>query len=77
MSESEFVILTLYGAIGFSGALSILIFLWGLIVYLSRMGTDRRQEGLDIMEWGVGLAITSVVLIGILHFAQNWLGIGI
>lgn len=65
--ESNFIIL-LYAMIGISGALSVVVFVWGFVTYISRLGTDRRVAGIRIMEWGVGLVMTSIFLIGVLSF---------
>lgn len=67
--DGSFEIL-LYAMIGISGALSLAVFVWGFAVYISRLGTDRRVEGIRIMEWGVGLVMTSIFLIGILRLFQ-------
>ena len=68
-TQETFIILT-YALIGISGALSIIVFVWGFATYISRLGTDRRIAGIRIMEWGVGLVTASIVLIGILHLLQ-------
>lgn len=65
--ESNFIIL-LYAMTGISGALSVVVFVWGFVTYISRLGTDRRVAGIRIMEWGVGLVMTSIFLIGVLSF---------
>ncbi|MEK7499778.1 MAG: hypothetical protein AAB649_04195 [Patescibacteria group bacterium] len=46
-------ILFLYGGIGFFGALAILYFFGGFIVYLVRLGQEYRQEGIYNMLHGV------------------------
>lgn len=70
-STSETVVFLLYGLIGLFGAASVIVFLWGFILYLVRIGTERREEGIHIMEWAVGLIITVIVLIGILRYVQS------
>jgi hypothetical protein len=72
MSEGEIFSIILYGAIGIAGALSFLFFVWGFITYISRLGTERRNEGIHVMEWGVALVITVIVLIAIQNLLQNW-----
>lgn len=76
MRESG-IILIIYGLIGITGALSMLVFAWGFIEYITRIGlpSERRNKGVHIMEWAVGLVITSIVLIGILNLVQRWWGI--
>ncbi len=46
-------ILFLYAGIGFFGALGLLYFFGGFIVYLARLGQEYRQEGLYHMLHGV------------------------
>ena len=75
ITATDAVVLTVYGLIGATGALSILVMICGFIVYIIRLGTERRSEGIHIMEWGVALVITSIVLIAILHLLGNWLGL--
>lgn len=75
MTESQTLILVIYGLIGVAGALAVVVFLWGFITYIARLGLVRRKEGIDIMEWGVGFIVTAIVLIGILHLLQRWLGV--
>ncbi len=70
MSTTESIITLVYALIGISGALSIVVFVWGFTIYISRLGTERRIEGIRIMEWGVGLAITSIALIGVLRLLE-------
>ena len=65
----------LYGLIGISGALSIIVMVWGFLVYIFRLGTVRREEGIHIMQWGVRLVITSVILIGVMRLVGRWFGI--
>ena len=68
---SETLIILTFALIGISGALSFVVFVWGFVVYISRLGTERRVEGIRIMEWGVGLIITAIILIGVLRFLQS------
>ncbi len=56
----------LYGLIGFFGAVAVLIFGSGLVLYLVRIGTDHRVEGIDIMIWGVTILFVVIILIGLL-----------
>lgn len=63
----------IYGLIGGTGALSIVIFLFGFATYIARLGTVRREDGFENMQWGVALAITSIILIGVLNFLRAWL----
>lgn len=70
------IITILYGLIGATGALSIVVFVWGLVEYLTKIGlpSDMRNRGISIMEWGVRLVVTAVFLIVALKLVQRWLG---
>ena len=74
MADSALFITILYGLVGSVGALSLVVLAWGFIVYIVRLGTVRREAGIHVMEWGVGLIVTSVILIGILHLMLRWFG---
>ena len=63
----ETVALVLYGAIGLFGALSVLTLIGGFSLYMVRLGTEHRKEGIKIMEWGVVFLFVDVVLIFILN----------
>lgn len=71
-STTEQLVFLLYGLIGCLGAVAITVFIWGFVMYLVRLGTVQRDDGIKIMEWGVGLVITVVVVIGVLRFVE-WL----
>ena len=71
MSISDTFVLLTYALIGVSGALSFAVFLWGFTIYIVRLGTERRVEGIRIIEWAIGLALTSIVLIGVLHLLEG------
>lgn len=77
MTESDAVILIIYGLIGSTGALSVAIFIWGFIEYITKIGlpADKRNRGIEILEWGVRFLITSIVLIGVLKVVSRWLGL--
>lgn len=68
--DAQSITILVYAMIGITGALALVVFLWGFAIYISRLGTDRRIAGIHIMEWGVGLLITSVVLIGVLRLLE-------
>ena len=70
-STSENVVFLLYGLIGLFGAASVVVFLWGFILYLVRIGTERREDGIHIMEWSISLIITVIILIGLLRYIQS------
>lgn len=62
-----------YGLIGFLGALSAIVFVWGFGIYIIRIGLEHRKDGIAIMRWGVALAITVVVVIGALRIMESFL----
>ncbi|MFZ2886872.1 MAG: hypothetical protein WA021_03575 [Minisyncoccia bacterium] len=71
MSTIDTFVILLHALIGVSGALSVLVFLWGFCVYIARLGTERRVHGIRIMEWGVSLIFTSIILIGVMRLGQH------
>jgi|GEM_PF-1641237 len=74
LSTSERLVYLMYGLIGFFGALAVLVFVWGFVMYLVRLGTVQRDDGIKIMEWGVGLVLTVLVLVGIFRFVAWIIG---
>lgn len=70
MSATETVVLLFYAMIGISGALSVVVFVWGFVTYIARLGTERRVYGIRIMEWGVAIILTSVLLIGVMRILE-------
>ncbi|OGG60815.1 hypothetical protein A2765_01765 [Candidatus Kaiserbacteria bacterium RIFCSPHIGHO2_01_FULL_56_24] len=70
-SATGSLILGLYGVVGFFGAASVVVFIGGLIVYLIRLGTERREEGIKIMEWGFSILVVVVLCIGLLRWLQG------
>lgn len=63
--------LILYGLVGSFGAASVIVFVWGFITYITRLGTERsketREEGIHLMEWAVTILVVVVLLSGILR----------
>ena len=72
MSTTDTIVLLLYALIGISGALSAAVFTWGFIIYILRLGTERRIAGIRIMEWGVSLILTAIILIGAIRLLEHW-----
>lgn len=70
------LITIIYGMIGASGALAIVVFLWGFVEYITKIGLPsvQRDKGVGIMEWGVRLIVTSVFLVLALQLVEKWLG---
>ena len=53
---------------------ALLLFFGGLWVYFSRLGTwpNNRDEALKIMEWGVAVLFTLIILLAIVQFFQRY-----
>ena len=75
MTESATIITILYALIGATGALSVVVFVWGFVEYATKIGLPSKQRdyGISIMEWGVRFIITAVFLIVVLKFLERWL----
>lgn len=63
-------VLFLYGGIGFFGALSILYFFGGFIVYLVRLGQEFRQVGLYYLLHGVRILFYVLCAILVLRLLE-------
>ena len=74
MTEGYTLMTVIYGLIGITGALSLVVMVWGFVTYIVRLGTVRRDEGIKIMAWGVRFIITAIILIGFLRLLQHWIG---
>ncbi|OHB20140.1 MAG: hypothetical protein A2854_04995 [Parcubacteria group bacterium RIFCSPHIGHO2_01_FULL_56_18] len=68
---SDTVIFGLRAAIGFFGAIAFIVFLTGFIIYLTRLGTERRADGIKIMEKGVSVVIVVIVATGVLRWLEG------
>ena len=62
--------LILYAIIGALGGFSVVIFVSGFILYIVRLGTERRAEGIFMMEWGVTSLFVAVVFIWLLRWIE-------
>jgi|SRR3989344_4754166 len=60
--------------IGLMLTAALLLFFGGLWVYFSRLGTwpNNRDEALKIMEWGVAVLFTLIILLAIVQFFQRY-----
>ena len=59
-------------AIGVLAALALLVFVWGLVKFIARAGSDEgRKEGKQVMIWGVVALFVLVSLWGIVGFIQS------
>jgi len=65
----------LNAAIGLFITLAIVIFFWGMIKYISEAG-EKKQEGLQIMFYGVIAIFVMVSIWGIIRLLQNTLKVG-
>ncbi len=63
-------ILFFYGAIGFFGALALLYFFGGFIVYITRLGQEYRQEGLYHMLHGIRILMYILVAVLVLKLLE-------
>ncbi len=75
MTFVDAIVTVFYGIIGISGAAAVLVFFWGFTTYIARLGTERRKDGIKIMGQAIGLIMTSVIMIGLLHLTDRWFGI--
>lgn len=61
----------LYAAVGFFGALAIIVFVTGFIIYVTRLGTERREEGIKIMQKGVSVVMVVVLATAVLYWLEK------
>lgn len=61
----------LRAAIGFFGAIGCVVFMTGFIVYATRLGTERREEGIKIMSKGVSVLVVVILAAGILYWVEK------
>ena len=50
----------------------VLIFIGGFIIYLSKLGTVSRSEGIYIMQWGVITLFVLAVMLSIIELIQSY-----
>jgi len=62
------------GLIGLFVTVAIVVFFWGLIMYLWQVG-EKKHEGLQTMFWGVIAIFVMVSIWGIIHLLQNTFGV--
>lgn len=70
MSTLEMLIAMIYAFIGVVGAFSLLVFSYGFGIYVARLGTERRIEGIRTMQKGVSIMIATVLLVGLVRFLE-------
>jgi hypothetical protein len=53
-------------------SLALVVFFWGMVVYLAKMGDDtERKKGLQLMIWGVVAIFVMVSIWGIIGLLQS------
>lgn len=70
-SESDVFVFALRAGIGFFAAIAIIFFIGGLIVYLTRLGTERRAEGIEIMGKATSVLIVVILATGLLRWLES------
>jgi H+/gluconate symporter-like permease len=61
----------LYAAVGFFGAVAIIVFVTGFIIYVTRLGTERREHGIKIMEKGMVILMVVVLATAALYWLEK------
>ena len=63
-------------AIPIIASLSLLVFIWGLVKFISRVGGDEKAvtEGKKLMIWGLIALFIMISIWGILRFFYSSLG---
>jgi hypothetical protein len=67
---SDTVEFALRAAIGFFGALACIVFLAGFVIYVTRLGTERREDGIKVMEKGVTIIMVVILAAGVLYWLE-------
>ena len=70
-SQSVTVEFGLYAAIGFFGAVALGVFFTGFIMYITRLGTERREDGIKIMEKGMTILMVVVFATAALYWLEK------
>ncbi|MBL8157943.1 hypothetical protein JNK62_00165 [bacterium] len=71
VSQSVTVEFGLYAAIGFFGAVALGVFFTGFIMYITRLGTERREDGIKIMEKGMTILMVVVFATAALYWLEK------
>lgn len=50
---------------------AMLLFFGGFVVYLTRLGTERRADGLAYMKDGLTVLFVLIILLGIVQLIQR------
>jgi O-antigen/teichoic acid export membrane protein len=69
--EQDSLQFALRAAIGFFGMIALLVFGSGFATYITRLGTERREDGIKIMEKGLSIFMVVVVATGVLYWLEK------
>lgn len=61
----------LYSAVGFFGAVAVIVFVTGFIIYITRLGTERREDGIKIMQKGMSVMMVVVLASAVLYWLEK------
>jgi hypothetical protein len=50
---------------------ALIVFIWGLILYLTKIGTEDKQKGIQIMLWGIVALFVMSSVWGLVALLQN------
>lgn len=62
--------------VGLMFVVAFTMFVGGVITYVIYFGNLERDEGVELMKWGVGVLFVLVVLLGFAQFIQGHGGVG-
>ena len=57
-------------------AMAVVVFFWGLVVYLTKKGDEMAKEGIQLMFWGIVAIFIMVSIWGIIRLLQGTFGVG-
>ena len=62
-------------ATGVLGAIALLVFFWGLVKYIAKADDEKaKEQGKNIMVWGVIALFVMFSIFGLVKFLQNSFG---
>lgn len=61
----------MYSAVGFFGALAIVVFVTGFIMYITRLGTERREDGIKVMANGMSILMVVIFATAALYWFEK------
>ncbi len=68
--DSITLVMFLHGMIGFFGALSLVVFVAGFLIYITRLGTERREDGIKVMEKGFTIMMVVILCVAVLYWVR-------